>query len=51
MAKAIEVVMNEAKSELTGKPSLRDLAARISEREPYGGPPVASILREDRDSR
>jgi len=51
MTKAIEAVMSEAKAELRDKPSLRELAARIAQREPYSGPPVAPVLREDRDSR
>ena len=51
MAKTIEATMIEAKSGLTGKPSLIELAERISQREPYTGPPVAPIVRQDRDRR
>ena len=43
--------MSEAKAELAGKPSLVELAARISQRKPYSGPPVAPTVREDRDAR
>ncbi len=51
MVKTIEARMAEAKAELAGKPSLIELAARISQREPYKGPPVAPLVREDRDAR
>jgi hypothetical protein len=51
MAKTIETTMSEAQAELAGKPSLVELAARISQREPYSGPPVAPIVRQDRDAR
>lgn len=51
MAKTIEAAMIEAKAELVGKPSLIELATRISQREPYKGPPVAPLVREDRDAR
>jgi hypothetical protein len=51
MVKTIETTMTEAKAELAGKPSLIELAARISQREPYEGPPVAPLVREDRDAR
>lgn len=51
MASTIVATMTEAKVELAGKPSLIELAARISHREPYEGPPVASLMREDRDTR
>jgi hypothetical protein len=51
MVKAIEARITEAKAELAGKPSLMGLAARISEREPYTGPAVATLVREDRDAR
>ena len=50
MGKRIETT-TEAKAELAGKPSLVELAARISQREPYVGPPVAPLVREDRDAR
>lgn len=36
---------------MAGKPTLAELAARISQREPYDGPPVALIVRRDRDER
>jgi hypothetical protein len=51
MAKTIETTMSEAQAELAGKPSLVELAARILQREPYSGPPVAPIVRQDRDAR
>jgi hypothetical protein len=51
MAKTIEATITEAKAELAGKPSLVELAARISQRKPYSGPPVAPIVREDHDAR
>jgi hypothetical protein len=51
MAKTIEATRSEAKAELAGKPTLVELAARISQREPYEGPPVAPLVREDRDAR
>lgn len=51
MVKALEARITEAKVELAGKPSLMALVARISEREPYNGPPVAPVVREDRDAR
>lgn len=51
MVKAIEARITEANAELAGKPSLVELAARISQREPYKGPPVAPLVREDRDAR
>ena len=51
MSRTIEATMAEAKVELAGKPSLVELAARISQREPYDGPPVAPLVREDRDGR
>jgi hypothetical protein len=43
--------MAGAKAELAGKPSLIELAARIAQREPYTGPPIAPLVREDRDGR
>ncbi len=43
--------MTEAQAELAGKPSLIELVARISQREPYKGPSVAPLVREDRDAR
>jgi hypothetical protein len=51
MNETIEATMADAKAELAGKPSLIELAARISQREPYDGPPVAPLVREDRDTR
>jgi hypothetical protein len=52
MAKTVEATISEAKAELAGKPSLVELAARISQREPYDGRPVAPpTVREDRDAR
>lgn len=51
MAKTIEATMTEAKAELVGKPSLMELAARISQREPFKGPSIAPLVREDRDAR
>lgn len=37
-------------AELTGKPTIPELIERIREREPYTGPSLAAIVREDRDS-
>jgi hypothetical protein len=51
MAKTIETTISEAEAELVGEPSLVELAARISQREPYSGPPVAPLVRRDRDAR
>jgi hypothetical protein len=51
VAKTIESMMSEGKAELVSKPSLVELAARISQREPDNGPPVAPIVRQDRDAR
>lgn len=36
--------------EMAGKPTITELIARIREREPYTGPSLANIVREDRDS-
>jgi hypothetical protein len=51
MLKTIEATMADAKAQLEDKPALVELAARISQREPYEGPPVAPLVREDRDAR
>ena len=51
MAKTIEKLISDAQAELASKPSVEELAARISQRKPHDGPPVASVVREDRDSR
>jgi hypothetical protein len=51
MDKTIEATINESQAGLAGRPSLIELAARISQREPYAGPPVAPLVREDRDTR
>ncbi len=50
MAKTIETLMSEAKRELADKPTLKELLAQIGERPPYTGPPVAPIVRQDRDA-
>ncbi len=50
MANTIEKLSTEAQAELASKPSLKELAARISRRLSYTGPPVAPIVRRDRDS-
>ncbi len=42
--------MRDAEEELATKPSLKELAAKISQREPYSGPPIGPIVRQDRDS-
>ncbi len=46
MGKTIEATINESKAELAGRPSLIELAARISQGEAYTGPPVAPLVRE-----
>jgi len=51
MGKTIDATISEAKAERAGKPSLVELAARISQREPYSGPPVAPIVRQDHGTR
>jgi hypothetical protein len=50
MSKTIEAALAEAQTELEGKPSLVELAARISQREPYTSPAVGPLVREDRDA-
>ena len=36
--------------ELTSKPTVPELIERIQEREPYTGPSLAWLVRDDRDS-
>ena len=38
-------------ADIAGTLTWPELLARIAEREPYTGPPVADLIREDRDSR
>ncbi len=38
-------------SELARLPTIPELLDIIEEREPYDGPPIAALVREDRDSR
>lgn len=38
-------------SELARSPTVPELIARIREREPYDGPPIADEIRADRDRR
>ena len=38
-------------TELARTPTIPELTARLREREPYEGPSIAAIIREERDSR
>jgi antitoxin FitA len=38
-------------TEMARLPTIPELAGRIRQREPYEGPSVAELIREDRDSR
>jgi hypothetical protein len=38
-------------TEIARLPTVPELIARIREREPYDGPSVAEIIREERDKR
>jgi plasmid stability protein len=37
--------------ELARTPTVGEMAARVRERAPYGGPSSAAVIREDRDRR
>ncbi len=50
MTTTVEKFTENAKAELAGKPSIQELAARISRRKAYDGPAVAAIVRQDRDA-
>jgi antitoxin FitA len=41
----------ERMSDIARSPTIRELAERIRQREPYTGPSSADVIREDRDAR